>query len=51
MHDPSRQAPELKTLLAHLRAKMSPRKTLRAQAADLTTEIIAKIQRQSRLKK
>jgi hypothetical protein len=51
MQNPTPQAPELKALLAHLQTRMSPRKRLRVRAAALTIEIIAQIQRQSRLKK
>lgn len=51
MQKPAPQAPELKTLLAHLQTKTSPTKILRARAEVLTTEIIALCQRQSRLKK
>jgi hypothetical protein len=52
MHKPPpRQAPELKALIARLQSKASPAKRLRSRAAVLTAEIIAQIQRQSRLKK
>jgi hypothetical protein len=45
------QAPELKALLAQLQTRMSPKKRLRVRAAMLVTEIIAQVQRQSRLGK
>jgi hypothetical protein len=45
------QAPELKALLAQLQASMSPRKRLQVRAAAVTAEVIAQVQRQSRLKK
>jgi len=51
MHKPPRQAPELKALIARLQTKTSPAKRLRVRAEALTAEIIAQIQRQSRLKK
>jgi hypothetical protein len=51
MQNPPPQTPELKALLAHLQTKMSPKKRLRVQAAVATTEIIAQVQRQSRLRK
>jgi hypothetical protein len=51
MHNPIPQAPELKALLTRLKTSMSPAKRLRVLAATLTTEIIAQVQRQSRLKK
>jgi len=51
MHKPPRQAPELKALLARLQTKVSPAKRMRVRAEVLTAEIIAQIQRQSRLKK
>lgn len=50
MHNPP-PAPELKALLARLQTRMSSQKTLRVQAAIVATEIIAQVQRQSRLKK
>jgi hypothetical protein len=51
MHNPTPQARELKALLAHLQTSMSPKKRLQVQAAALTIEVIARVQRQSRLKK
>jgi hypothetical protein len=51
MQKPSPQAPELKALLAHFQAGTSPTKRLRLHASASVAEIIAKIQRQSRLKK
>jgi hypothetical protein len=51
MQNPSPQAPELKTLLAHLQSKMSPEKRLKVAAEILATEIIAQVQRKSRQRK
>ena len=51
MQNPRPQASEMKALLARLKAKRSPRENLRARAAAMTTEILARIQRESRLKK
>jgi hypothetical protein len=51
MQKPTSQAPELKALLAHIDAKISPAKRLRVRAENATAEIIARAQRQSRLKK
>ena len=51
MQNRSPQTPELKALLARLQTKMSTKKRLRVRAAVSTTEIIAQIQRQSRLRK
>jgi len=51
MHKPPRQAPELKALLARLQTRTSPTKRMRIRAEAMTAEIIAQIQRQSRLKK
>jgi hypothetical protein len=51
MQNPPPQTPELKALLAHLQTRKSPKKRLQVQAAVLTTQIIAQIQRQSRLRK
>ena len=47
---PSR-ASELNALLTHLKSKKSPRETQRMRAAAVTAEIIARIQRESRLRK
>jgi hypothetical protein len=51
MQNPPPRAPELKALLAHLQTKTSPAKMLKVRAKVLTTEIIALVQRQSRLRK
>jgi hypothetical protein len=51
MQNPPPRAPELKALLAHLQTKTSPTKILKIRAKVLTTEIIALVQRQSRLRK
>jgi hypothetical protein len=51
VHIPTPQAPELKALLAHLQTSMSPAKRLRVRAEVLASDIIAQIQRKSRLKK
>jgi hypothetical protein len=51
MQNPPPPTPELKALLARLRAKTPPAKALRVRAKVLTADIIAQIQRQSRLKK
>jgi hypothetical protein len=51
MQNPPPKTPELKTLLTQIQTKMSPRKILETQASIATTEIIARIQRESRLRK
>jgi hypothetical protein len=45
---PTPQLPELKTLIANLRGKTSPKKRLKDQAAVIATDIISNIRRQSR---
>jgi hypothetical protein len=51
MHKQFRRTPELKALLEHLQSKASPRQGLKKRAEMLTTQIIARLQSQSQLKK
>lgn len=51
MHNSQPRAPELKALLARLQTNPSSAKKSRVRAEVTTTEIIALLQRQSRLRK